>query len=274
MAKEPDKADPLARMVRSRAIDLLVLADCSLTNAEVLDALNRHKLDFTTQELPHAKVRFFRRPTAPELVPTILDDRFQFVRLTAPGFEEILLGATHLYDRQHNPTPVSRLSKILGHMTTLRNAESEAGHYRTLLVGDFNMTPEEAGMIDPNAFGSLMSWDLAQAQSSPEPEGRPRFYNPMWSIMGREQAPGTYYWNSTQSDNIYWLCLDGVIARHSLRGVFRDETLVILTTIPDRIGQEVPLIRFAEKHWKIEFSDHLPFCFELHFKPNRTGTTT
>ncbi len=271
MTKESDKADPLARMVKAQKIDLVVVADCCLPNTEILNAFTARGLDFTTLAIPHPKVRFFRRSTAPELVPVVADERFDFVRLVAQGFEEILLGATHLYDRQHTPLPGSRFSKALGHMPTLFEAESLVKHHRTILIGDFNMTPEEQGMIDPNSFGALMSWDLAKAQSPPEPHERPRFFNPMWSLMGRAGAPGTYYWDSTDSHNIYWLCIDGVIARHSMRGVLRDETLAILRTIPDRDGVEVPLVRFAEKHWKINYSDHLPICFELHLKPRQIG---
>jgi len=275
MTKESVKADPLARMVNGRAIDLVVLADCGLSDTEILNAFIARGLNFTALAIPHPKVRFFRRSTSPRLVHVTSDDRFHFVRLTAEGFEEILIGATHLYDRQNTPLPQSRHSKASRHMTTLFEAELQAKHNRTILVGDFNMTPEEAGMVDrENSFGALMSWDLAKAQSAPELQEAPRFFNPMWSLMGRAGAPGTYYWDSTDSHNIYWFCIDGVIARHSLREIFRDETLEILTTIPDRDGEEVPLFRLAEKHWKIDFSDHLPIRFELELKPNQAGATS
>ena len=274
MSDESDKADPLARMVKREAIDLVIIADCELSNAHIFTTLTNRGLDFKTLPMPHEKVRFFRRSTSPELVNVVADKRFHYVRLVANGFEEILLGATHLYDRQNTPSRGARFSKALGHMTTLFEAESlfeeasPAKHNRTILVGDFNMTLEEEGMVDrENSFGALMSWDLAKAQSAPELQEPPRFFNPMWSLMGRAEAPGTYYWNSADSHNIFWLCIDGVIARHSMRGIFRDETLAILTTIPDRDGKEVPLFRLAKKHWTIEYSDHLPICFELHLKP-------
>jgi len=62
-----------------------------------------------------------------------------------------------------------------------------------------------------------------------------------------------------------------VIVRPSLQGIFDDETLAILTTIPDSGGQEVPLFRLAKKHWKIGFSDHLPIAFDLNLRKDNPG---
>jgi len=272
MTKELVKGAPLSRMVSNLAIDLLIVADRSLSNTEILGSLKTHGIDFTTFPIPHPKVRFFWRSTSPGLIDVHSDERFHFARLPPDGFEEILIGATHLHDRHNNQEARERHSKVSSHMKTLFEAESRVKHDRTILVGDFNMTPEEEGMVDrENSFGALMSWDLAKAHSAPELQEAPRFFNPMWSLMGRAEAPGTYYWDSTKSYNIYWLCLDGVIAGNSLRDVFRDETLEIITKISDGNGGEVPLFRLAEKHWKIEFSDHLPIRFDLQLRPNQPG---
>ena len=275
MSKEPNKADPLARLVDRRAIDLVVIVDCELSNRQILEAFAGRGLDFSTLEIPHPKVRYFRRASALELTPVSDDERFQFVRLIVAGFEEILIGATHLYDRHNYPLPQSRRARASRHRQTLIDAELFVEHERTLLLGDFNMTPEEEGMVDAlSSFGALMSWDLAEAHSPPPAEGPPRFFNPMWSLMGRAEAPGTYYWDSTDHLNIYWQCLDGVIARHGLRGVFLEDTLRIITTIPGLDDREVALFHRAEKQWRVDFSDHLPIQFELQLKPNPAGVTS
>ncbi len=276
MAREPIKADPLARIARRRDVDILIVAECTLPTEEILKSLSAHGLAFSGTDLPHDRIRFFRRASGPELVPVLSDERLDFQRLTSRGFEEVLIGGVHLDDRQHTPLEQSRHSKVGLHYRTLIEAERTVEHGRTILVGDFNMTPNEMGMVDPeNAFGAVMTWDLARVHSDPTHGGTPRFFNPMWSLMGRSEAPGTYFWDSTDAYNIYWYCLDRVIARPSLRGIFLDESPAILTTIPDRVDQsiDVPLFRSAVKHWKIEFSDHPPILFELDLREQNSGAS-
>ena len=275
MAKESSKGDPISRIAKRYAIDLLIVTECELSDHDLLEALLKRGLEFGTLAIPHPQIRFFAKAALPKLSQVASDERFQFVKLTHDGCEEILIGATHLYGRQHTSSPHSRHYKASLHLPTLWEAERLADHSRTILVGDFNMTPEEPGMVKPDCFGALMSWDLAATQSHSELQEPPRFFNPMWSLMGRSEAPGTYYWDSTDPENIFWLCLDGIIARHSMRGIFRDEMLKIITKIPDRdeTKGDVDLFRLAEKHWKIEFSDHLPIYFELHLRPTQPGVT-
>ena len=193
--------------MNDQGIDLIILADCVLSNPEILAALNRRGSAFATLAIPHPQVKFFRRLTAPDLVPVLSDERFQFVGMIANGFEEILIRATHLDDRRNFSLPESRHAKVSTHIKTLFEAETFVNHNRTTLIGDFNMTPEEPGMVNSvNSFGALMSWDLARAQSDPELQEPPRFFNPMWSLMGRAEAPGTDYWNATDSHKIDWYC--------------------------------------------------------------------
>jgi hypothetical protein len=190
MAKEPSKGDPLARMVGSLGVDLFIIADCKLPTDDILAATRNLGLEFSAIGVPHEKVRFFVRSGGPTLQPVASDDRMVFHRLRVTGFEEILIGGLHLYDRI-NYKELHRHAMVGDHHSTLRNAERVVEHDRTILVGDFNMTPDEEGMIDSkNAFGALMTWDLAKVQSDPRHGGSPRFFNPMWSVMGRAEAPG------------------------------------------------------------------------------------
>jgi hypothetical protein len=266
MAREANKAAPLARMVKGQGVDVLIVADCKLSTDQILASLSALGLEFSPTKRPHDRVRFFKRSAGFDLIPVLSDDRMDFYRLISGGFEEILVGATHLHGRRDVPLPESRLAKLAPRLLTLAEAERRVGHDRTLLAGDFNMTPDEMGMIGPeNAFGALMTWDLAEIRSK---SGRrtPRFFNPMWSLMGRSEAPGTYYWRSTDPYNIFWHCLDGVLARPSLRGVFLEESLKIVTSIVADDGREIPLFRQARRHWKFEYSDHLPIFFELKLR--------
>jgi hypothetical protein len=151
----------------------------------------------------------------------------------------------------------------------LYRAEEDAGHSRTILVGDFNMNPYEKGMIDQvSGFGAMASRSLAERHSESGRGGSRRFYNPMWSRLGGEipRAPGTHYWKSVADPfNIFWHSLDQVLVRPALihEDAFRDEDFQVLTTIPGEGGEPIYLIRSTGKHWELQVSDHLPIVFKL-----------
>jgi hypothetical protein len=88
----------------------------------------------------------------------------------------------------------------------------------------------------------------------------------MWSIMGRAEAPGTFYWEDDDPENPYWHCLDGVLIRPSLLESFRDEDLRVDSWITGPAGEKVDLIRRAKLHCKVAYSDHLPILFTLRLQ--------
>jgi hypothetical protein len=112
----------------------------------------------------------------------------------------------------------------------------------------------------------MMTRDLAKVHGDGVKDGQPRFYNPMWSIMGRAEAPGTFYWTSDDPENPYWYCLDGVLLRPSLLATFRDEDLRVIRSITGSAGENIDLVRRAQVHWKVTYSDHLPILFKLHLQ--------
>jgi hypothetical protein len=150
----------------------------------------------------------------------------------------------------------------------LREAEEDARHERTIVVGDFNMNPFDKGMIDPEiGFGAMMNRSLAARHSTSGSAGAKRFYNPTWSKLGRDlpDPPGTFYWpNVGDPFNVYWHSLDQVLIRPALLNTFRDEDFHILTSIPWTGGERLDLVRSTGKHWELQISDHLPILFKLN----------
>ncbi|WP_435009278.1 endonuclease/exonuclease/phosphatase family protein [Tundrisphaera lichenicola] len=264
MLREPDKADIVARLVVRRRVDVLILAECDLPSQDLLDAFERRGLAFQGPAVSHPRLKFFLCSSELRLEPVLSDDRLLMYRLAKRGFQDVTIGGIHLYGRRDAPEEGSRLARMVRHNLTLKRGERAVGHRRTVLVGDFNMNPFEMGMIDPiNGFGAKMTWELAEIHSRGGPEADAFFFNPMWSLMGRSGVPGTYYWDSSDPYNIHWHCLDGVLIRPDLRGIYRDDSLEIVDSIPDVDGQDIPMIRLAKKHWQIEYSDHLPILFDL-----------
>ena len=189
------------------------------------------------------------------------DDRIDVRRVRFGDSEDVLLAAIHYYDRR-NSSKEKQYEAMGAHLDTLIAAELKAEHHRTIVFGDFNMNPFDLGMTSRlNGLGAMMTRELTVAHSH-DPD-RLVFYNPMWALMGKAEAPGTHYWDGDDPHNCYWHCLDGILVRPDLFDAFRDEDLRIIRRLNTRGGEEVDLIRRAGKHWRLAYSDHLPIVFKV-----------
>ena len=132
-------------------------------------------------------------------------------------------------------------------------------------------------MVFPEGFGAMMTKGLVRKAALASGGICHRFYNPIWSRIGREVddgPPGTYYWESKREHNLYWTYVDQVLVGHDLLDHFPESRFRILTSIPGETGQ-IPLIRESARHWKVELSDHLPLIFDLDLLPEADhGSTT
>jgi hypothetical protein len=266
MRREPDnaaRAAVLARVARHHDIDILALCECEIAEDEILNALRAEDTRYDQPANPHERFQFFTRFPGDELEAFHADGRLAVRRFHRAGYKDILLAAFHFIDGWNN-TAERQHDELDTYKQTLVEAEERAGHTRTVLFGDLNMDPFAIGMLEPRrGLGALMTWELAEAHCEVDQKGPPRFYNPMWSVMGQPDAPGTYYWDKSDPKNPYWHCIDGVLLRPCLRGIFKDDSLRILSRIPGSAGAEIALYHHAEKHCHIDYSDHLPIVFGL-----------
>lgn len=85
------------------------------------------------------------------------------------------------------------------------------------------------------------------------------YFNPMWNLMGkRNQALGTYYFETDQDDNsFFWYTFDQILIRPELIEDFIWEDFQII----DQIGNDF-LIR-NNKIYSKKYSDHLPIKFTI-----------
>ncbi len=97
-------------------------------------------------------------------------------------------------------------------------AESASGTDRTIVVGDLNQNPFDGEVVHLEALNAVMDPDVA-ARLSCQRGGRTYkyFYNPMWTVYGRRQAPlGTYYYQEPDYVRYYWHVFDQVLLRPDL----------------------------------------------------------
>jgi hypothetical protein len=268
LSTDADRAAVIARVVGEYGVDILALAECQIPGEFLVDALREADPRIEQPADPHPRIKFFTRFPGAQLEPWHSDGRIDVRRLALSGHNDILLAAFHCVDRRNFPTPAMRHSNLAPHLETLQEAERKAGHDRLVVFGDFNMNPYEIGMLDPaSGLGAMITRDLAATHGDRTMEGRFRFYNPMWAIMGRAEAPGTFYWNNrADPENPFWHCIDGVLLRPSLYASFRDEDLRIIRWITGAAGEKVDLIHRAQIHWQVTHSDHLPILFKLYLQ--------
>jgi hypothetical protein len=263
----PDSERIAARLALLHRVDILVLAEAMHDPLTLLAELKRSDPEFDLPTNQHERFQVYTRFPGRCLRAARHADRVSVRRLSLPPFPEILFAFLHLVDRR-NYEPGEQSTLSLKSYQVIYNAEKDAGHSRTVAFGDFNMNPFDQGMVNSEGFGAVMTRSLAVRLSGGRLDESRKFYNPMWSRLGRElpEPPGTYYYDARKPFNVFWHSLDQVLIRPALFDAFRDEDFQILTTTPDSEGSPIDLVRQNPIHCNLNFSDHLPILFRLDLR--------
>jgi hypothetical protein len=257
------KKQPLAVLLRRLCdeydIDLLMLAECNMSDEQLLPILNqgsnrtfiRNANDFSP------RISFFIRLARTPLKIVSDKPHCSIRALSPPGAQEILIAAIH-----HR----SKLHSGYGHQDALMTrtaeqiaeAESRHEHRRTLVVGDLNMNPFEPGICSADGLHAVMSKAVA-SRISRRVDGEERFffYNPMWNLLGDETPgpPGTYYHGAGML-SYFWNTFDQVLLRPELLEQYRPGDVKILSEVG-----ETRL--FGNDRMAPGLSDHLPVFFKV-----------
>jgi hypothetical protein len=179
----------------------------------------------------------------------------------------LLFCCVHLHSRATKITPEGLNARAIDVASNIRAVEKDIGHTRTVLVGDFNLTPYAEGMITSRGFHGLMTRDLLRTVAGYSArKDYPPFYNPMWSCLGdgiepnsRRRSPGTYFFAQTADPlQPFWHLYDQLLLRHDIM-----DSLTHLEILQDD-GAE----RFTGRDGRpraTAISDHLPLYFILDY---------
>jgi hypothetical protein len=252
----------VARLALRYEVDVLLLVECSIAPDILLGTLNQGD----RPEYHYApgygceKVAIFTRFPGQFILPTYEEERLTIRHLNLPGVSDILLAVTHLPSKTHWSS-ASLASWCAELSRSIRIAENEAGHSRTVLVGDLNMNPFEDGVVSANGLHGVMCRRIA-ARKERVVQGKkyPFFYNPMWGLFGGATSapPGTYYYRSSEPVAFFWNMFDQVLIRPDLTPLFSHQDLKILTSdgsISLLSPRGLPDDKIA--------SDHLPIFFRI-----------
>jgi len=241
--------------------DLIILSECCFSLAQLLSEMNtplkqKYGLPFSPVKDPIFITRFPRKSLVIKSDTLGISVR----QLYPPLGPDILIIAMHLASKMYQTDDDQTLSATrIARM--IEEEEKKVEHRRTLIVGDLNMNPFDAGVIGAEGLHSIMDPNIVRRRSR-KVSGTKRyfFYNPMWTRLGNHQSGpyGTYFYDRSRQINYYWHMFDQVMIRPDLIDFFKDDSLQIVThadstSLLDQYGRPDSNVS----------SDHLPIIFEL-----------
>lgn len=259
------KRKPLQNIIANLAIrhqiDIIILAECIIAPSVLLKALNPLQVaDYHYSPDRCQKIQIYTRFSYHFTKSVFEQNRVTIRHLALPGLVDILLAAVHSPSKR-DWSEKSQYSWLRILASAILAEERRIGHTRTILVGDFNINPFDAGMIDASGLHAVMSRSIALNVSRIVQGDRyPYFYNPMWNLLGDTSPgpPGTYYYNNSEMIVYFWNMFDQVLVRPALLERFNNQNLKILQTD----GEVSFLSRIGIPDDKIA-SDHLPLLFSV-----------
>jgi hypothetical protein len=253
--------EAIAALVETHMVDVLVLAEFSARPVELLEQLNQPgKLGFHLTLGRSKGIVVFTRFSSQFVRPVYETERISIRRLALPAQIEILLALVYFpsklfWSEDSQAFECTELAR------QIRIQEDEAGHNRTVLVGDLNMNPFESGLVSAAGLNAVMTRDLAERRfRTVQSRQYPFFYNPMWNHFGDQHdgPPGTYYYEGSEHVCHFWNVFDQVLLRPDLMNRCSTDGVKVLTqagSLSLLSAQGRPNARSA--------SDHLPLMFEL-----------
>jgi hypothetical protein len=225
----------LSQIAAEHRVDVVILAECPDHGSILQDLNSRTENQFHLTDSKRTRVVIYTRFPGEFTQPEYHDDILTVRNIRLPGRKDILLAAAHLPSKLYPSAGNQEINQafIASRVSEeIRRIESKVGHSRTVLVGDLNMSPFEAGMISAGGLHAVMTKDIAIKKSrTVQQRAYPFFYNPMWGRFGdtTKGPPGTYYHSRTTYLEYFWHMFDQVLTRPGLIGSFESETLQVLT---------------------------------------------
>lgn len=251
----------LQRLVARHGVDVLVLAEApkpAVFNQQLVEATGLERVASPGQ---HDKVRAYVRSVRARVVIGDEGPRFSIGELRFQDALPLTIAMAHLPSRDHHSVESVGEScrEFAGAVTEY---EKKARHRRTIVIGDFNLSPFDPALVSARGFHAVMDQQVALRQArTVDEKDYPFFYNPMWSCQGDLSAgpPGTYYYQESGHVAYFWHVCDQVLIAPDLLEWTQPDSVEVLTSD----GQE-PLLTAAGHPDKMNASDHLPLLVRLY----------
>lgn len=215
-----DLSARLSQLCDFYEVTILMLAECKVEPGQILTAINstkpryRHHSDGSDV----AKVSLFSAMPSRSIEFMNASPRMLVCQVSQRGGQPYLLAAVHLSSKKHQ-SESSQVMECTAIGADIQDAEQQVGHDRTIIMGDLNMNPFEAGVSGAAGLHAVMDNQIA-ATKTRTVEGRDYsyFYNPSWGMMGDRTPgpPGSYFYRRAEHICYFWNTFDQVLIRPSL----------------------------------------------------------
>ena len=184
----------LTNLAQSHEIDLIVLAECAIPVATMLRALNQiGDYHYISGLGGCERIDIYSSFSSGFFTTELEEDMVTIRRLKLPKRRGIILAAAHLSSKLYRSED-SQIFEGAELARAIIKVEDKIGHSRTVLVGDLNMNPFEAGVTAAGGLHATMSRQIAQRGTRiVRGKSHTFFYNPMWSLLGDESQGAA--WN-------------------------------------------------------------------------------
>ena len=253
--------EELRALADQHRVDMFVLADCRMSDVQLLKGLNTGRAaKFTLPVHRSGLIKILMRYPRNALQPVRDSGRVAIRRLVPPIGQDLIIVAAHLRSklRQKPSDQEAECRRVAGY---IKEAEARVGHKRTVVLGDLNVDPFEIGVCQSDGLHAVMDRATA-ARGSRVVQGEEYvfFYNPMWSLLGDQSSgpPGSYFYDSGTDLNYYWHTFDQVLVRPQLLPGISQGDVQVLTEAGD-----IPLLSGIGRPTP---SDHLPVLLRLNLE--------
>jgi hypothetical protein len=252
----------IANAARENDVDVLILAENQIGDVPLLDRLNDSvgNRPYISPFNPSNKLSFYTRYNLHSLTPVFDEGGIAVRSLRLPIGPEILLVALHLPSKLHRSQAEQTIYSTRV-SDAIVNAEIEAKHQNSIVIGDLNMNPFEDGVVAAHGIHAVADRAIALEMSRVvDGDVRSYFYNPMWGRLGDETSgpPGTYFRRGGEI-NLFWHTFDQVLLRPSMIKYYSSNSLRVVTSIA---GQSL----LTSGRINANISDHLPVFLNLELE--------
>lgn len=265
--RKKDLSDLLASLVLSKNLDIVLLAEADpRTVSSLLAKLNGLTKPNNYNQIACTKDRVVVISRYSATVFTDKSDLYKSTRYVSfkikiPTLIELNLIGIHFHSKDYW-SDISLAMECATVANSISLVENDSKTTDTIVIGDFNMSPYESGMVAANGFHALTDLEYLEAR----PKGReidemhyPFFYNPMWNFFGDHSQPlGTLYYRTPGNVNYEWHIFDQILIRPSLKKYLVGNYIQIIT----KIGND-SLIDGLKRPDGAKYSDHLPIIIKF-----------
>jgi len=260
--KDMPLTSSIVRIAFVHAVDVIMLAETQLDPTETATALNAATGGgFGFAPSDRKKIQVYFRLNLGHLAEQYVDamGNITIRRLDLQMAPSILLAVVHA-PAKGSWGGASQAGNAGELARDILRVEEDVNHDRTVVVGDLNMNPYEAGICGAHGFNAAITKRQASlGVRTVQGRDYPYFYNPMWAQFGDRTPgpPGTYYHRSPPPESHIWNVYDQVLLRPSLMDKLHSVE-VLASDGTDLLTTDAGLPSQAT------CSDHLPLLIRLN----------